>query len=177
MLAPSNSKVYGFGLGGAGQLGSKNPVNSSTPQLVVGPWMSMSNLAVFPSSDQGENVIVKKIFAGGDHCFASVGSGAGAIPHDCRVYSPSTQIQYLDVDQIDNCLEIKSDDNVDLEIVSYIECVFKSLACFNASFLLPNDGHYSCSSKHHGIDVDALACAFDKIARLEKESLKSLVTR
>ncbi|XKL68820.1 hypothetical protein PGB90_006589 [Kerria lacca] len=38
-LIPSRGRVYAFGLGGVGQLGNKMAKNSSTPQVVIGPWL------------------------------------------------------------------------------------------------------------------------------------------
>lgn len=42
-FVPSRGRVYAFGLGGSGQLGTKVTSNSNTPQLVKGPWVSVSN--------------------------------------------------------------------------------------------------------------------------------------
>lgn len=41
-------RIYAFGIGGSGQLGNKLTKNSSTPQLVIGPWVSLESL--LPSS-------------------------------------------------------------------------------------------------------------------------------
>ena len=37
-LVPSRSRVYGFGLGGSGQLGAKSTNNVNTPQVINGEW-------------------------------------------------------------------------------------------------------------------------------------------
>lgn len=70
-LVPSRGRIYAFGLGGGGQLGTKTALSSPTPQVVQGPWVETSALIPF---QQQEDVLllVKKIFAGGDHCFAIV---------------------------------------------------------------------------------------------------------
>ena len=38
-FVPSRGKIYGFGLGGVGQLGIGMVGNHSTPQIVRGPWV------------------------------------------------------------------------------------------------------------------------------------------
>lgn len=68
-LVPSKGRLYSFGLGGAGQLGTKASSNSNTPQLVVGPWLSPSGTSVIETNKQ---YIVKSIYAGGDQCFVKV---------------------------------------------------------------------------------------------------------
>lgn len=55
--------MYAFGLGGVGQLGNKMAKNSSTPQVVIGPWLP---------DNQGEKYSVRRIYSGGDHCFITV---------------------------------------------------------------------------------------------------------
>jgi E3 ubiquitin-protein ligase HERC4 len=67
--------VYSFGLGGAGQLGTKAIRSSATPQVVLGPWVSPGGISVVEAGIQSEhasNCVVKRIYAGGDHCFATV---------------------------------------------------------------------------------------------------------
>lgn len=68
-LVPSKGRVYSFGLGGVGQLGTKASVNSNTPQLVLGPWLSPSGTSVIETK---KLYIVKSIYAGGDQCFVKV---------------------------------------------------------------------------------------------------------
>lgn len=60
--------------------------------------------------------------------------------------------------------------------MTYVETVFKSLACFNASFLLANEEHYCCTSRHHGINMEQAEKTFDIIGKLEVESIKDLVS-
>lgn len=44
---PSRGRVYGFGLGGSGQLGNRSKNNATFPQVVVGPWVSTYNYVNF----------------------------------------------------------------------------------------------------------------------------------
>ncbi|KAK9685781.1 HECT-domain (ubiquitin-transferase) [Popillia japonica] len=134
-LVPSRGRVYSFGLGGSGQLGGRKPVNSSTPQVVLGPWISPSGTSVLP--DSNADFTVKRIFAGGDHCFALCANKSN--------------------------------------ILGNLETIFKSLSCLNGSFLLSNDQHYYCTSKHHGVDVPLAETIFGMIAKFENESLKNLI--
>lgn len=175
VLIPSRGRVYAFGVGGAGQLGTKKTINSSTPQLVLGPWFTGTSMSKSNITDA--SCVVNKIFAGGDHCFVTVTRPEDKIsPRDYREYDPSTQILYLCIDKLRQCQELSVSDIVDQDLLTYIELVCKSLACINASFLLPDDEHYSCSSKHHGVDLQLAEVGFRIIARIENESLKSVVS-
>jgi E3 ubiquitin-protein ligase HERC4 len=67
--------VYAFGLGGAGQLGTRATRSAATPQVVLGPWVSPGGVSVVETGIQTEhasNCIVRRIYSGGDHCFATV---------------------------------------------------------------------------------------------------------
>jgi len=57
----------------------------------------------------------------------------------------------------------------------YLETVFKSQACLNASFLLNNDAHYGCSSKHHGVNLDYASRLFGIISELDNNTIQELV--
>lgn len=73
-LVPSRGKIYAWGLGGAGQLGNRASQSATTPQVVLGPWSSRNGSSMLldsyyiPQSD----CVVKHIFSGGDHCFATI---------------------------------------------------------------------------------------------------------
>lgn len=45
----------------------------------------------------------------------------------------------------------------------------------NGSFLLSNDAHYCCTSKHHGIDMVLAERAFNNLRKIKNENLKTLV--
>ncbi|KAG8311111.1 putative E3 ubiquitin-protein ligase herc4 [Homalodisca vitripennis] len=70
-LVPSRGRIYAFGLGGAGQLGTRAQLNSSTPQVVVGPWLSPSGVSILENNNISDYV-VRRIYAGGDQCFVTV---------------------------------------------------------------------------------------------------------
>jgi E3 ubiquitin-protein ligase HERC4 len=99
VLVPSRGKIYGFGIGGSGQLGNRANCNSTIPQVVNGPWVLLKNNNKTISMDEkgGGGIIsngliepllmVTKIFAGGDHCIVAAGeSEIVKISADYRVY-------------------------------------------------------------------------------------------
>ena len=168
-FVPSRKRVYGFGLGGSGQLGAgKDCLKSSLPQTVNGPWVSETSI----STDC--NLVIRSIFAGGDHCLVSVGP-TGIESDDFRNHMSLNQIWSLTKELTENCASVKSDEAIDMELITIVEVVFKSLACINASFLLDNNQHVCCSSKHHGIDVIRAEETFDFVRKIEHENLKTLI--
>jgi len=61
-------------------------------------------------------------------------------------------------------------------IFSCIEVVFSSQACLNCSFLLPDDEHYCCTSRNHGVSLHLAEQCFAAIAQVENDSIKELVS-
>ena len=175
-FVPSRGRVYSYGLGGAGQLGLRKPSNASTPQVVLGPWVSPSGVPVVPNA-AAPNTVIRRIFAGGDHCFVSVTDKKQNIaPVDFRTYEPESQISILNSAKLEPCVRIGVNGQVDQDILSYLEVVFKSLACLNGSFLIKGDAHYYCTSKHHGVDMVDAERAFSLIAKMENDTIKELVS-
>lgn len=173
-FVPSRGRVYSYGLGGAGQLGLRKSSNASTPQVVLGPWVSPSGVPLVPSS-ASTNAVIKRIFAGGDHCFVSVSEKKSKIePSDFRNYDAESQILTLRIANLESCAKIRINGHVDQDILSYLEVVFKSLACLNGSFLVQD--HYYCTSKHHGVNMEDAEKAFTIIGRIEHETIKDLVS-
>ncbi|XP_015840693.1 probable E3 ubiquitin-protein ligase HERC4 isoform X2 [Tribolium castaneum] len=172
-FVPSRGRVYSYGLGGAGQLGLRKPSNASTPQVVLGPWVSPSGVPVVPNNAP-VNTVINRIYAGGDHCFVSVTEKKAKIePNDFRNYEPESQILTLRVDRLEPCAKVAVNGQVEQEILAYLEVVFKNLACWNASFLVAE--HYYCTSKHHGVDMEEAERAFSIIAKIEHETIKELI--
>lgn len=68
---PSRGRVYAWGLGGAGQLGNLTAQSATTPQVVLGPWSSPNGSSIVHYNPQID-CVVKHIFSGGDHCFATI---------------------------------------------------------------------------------------------------------
>ncbi|XP_060525182.1 probable E3 ubiquitin-protein ligase HERC4 isoform X2 [Cylas formicarius] len=176
-LVPSRGRVYSFGIGGSGQLGTRKPSSASTPQVVLGPWVSPGGKALLLRDDAHElNLVIHRIFAGGDHCFVSVVPRGRKLPcYDCRDYNPETQILTLTYSYVKTLTRIPENGQVDQEVLTFLETAFRSLACLNGSFLTENDKSYPCSSKHHGVDVEIAGKTFSLIGKIEKQSIRDLV--
>lgn len=63
-FVPSRGRVYSFGIGGSGQLGLRKPISASTPQVVLGPWVSPSGISLVPTPESVKNLVIYRIFAG-----------------------------------------------------------------------------------------------------------------
>ncbi|XP_033210790.1 probable E3 ubiquitin-protein ligase HERC4 isoform X2 [Belonocnema kinseyi] len=180
-LVPKGGRVYAWGLSAAGQLGIRVcQKNIATPQVVLGPWLSPSDIfavKVEPCSGPfGKDCVVKHIFSGGNHCFATVTQRSENIaPDDCRKLEPSSQVVTVMEEQLMACQQVPSEASVDHELLTYLETVFRSLACINASFLLANDAHYGCSSKHHGVDITKANKLFDIISNFKNNTMTELI--
>ncbi|KAG5879073.1 hypothetical protein JTB14_023897 [Gonioctena quinquepunctata] len=175
-LVPSRGRVYSFGIGGSGQLGLRKPSSASTPQVVLGPWVSPSGMSIVPAPSGVKNWVIQRIYAGGDHCFVSVIKQESKVPpYDCREIDPQTQILTLTHGYVKTLLRIPCSSAVDQDVLSFLETVFKSLSCINGSFLLDNERHYYCTSKHHGVDVEAAESTFTLIGRIENKSITELI--
>ncbi|XP_055530268.1 probable E3 ubiquitin-protein ligase HERC4 isoform X2 [Wyeomyia smithii] len=172
-FVPSRGKIYGFGLGGVGQLGVGVSTSFNTPQIVRGPWVDSS---IQPSTEPPE-LVVSKIFSGGDQCFVSLTTLTltEISPADYRLYEPVTQILSMSVETSKKLSVIQHDETVDMDLITLVETVFKSLACFNGSWLMPNGEHLCCTSKHPGVDIEAAEEAFGNIRKIEHDTLKQSI--
>ncbi|KAK0090592.1 hypothetical protein PV325_010558 [Microctonus aethiopoides] len=180
-LVPSRGRIYAWGLGGGGQLGTRITRTVSTPQVVLGPWVSPNGTTIYkvdtlPLSDYSVNCVVRRIYCGGDHCFVTVTKRDDNIPpDDWRNLDESTQILTLTEKNLSACQRIPTGMTLDDELITYLETVFRHQACINASFLLANDAHYGCSSKHSGIDVDQASRIFGMISDLQNNTIQELI--
>ncbi|XP_012252634.2 probable E3 ubiquitin-protein ligase HERC4 isoform X1 [Athalia rosae] len=179
-LVPSRGRVYAWGLGGAGQLGCRVSRSVTTPQVVLGPWVSPNGVAMVtsdkPSTPHSVDCVVRHVFSGGDHCFAVVTHRKDNIaPDDCRILEPSSQILVVTEEQLGACQRVPKEAPVDHDLLTYLETVFSSQACLNASFLLADDAHYGCSSKQHGVDLELATKLYTTIADLDNSTIKELI--
>ncbi|KAH8259636.1 hypothetical protein KR026_008191 [Drosophila bipectinata] len=175
-LVPSRGRVYGFGLGSSGQLGTRSTKSLTLPQVVIGPWVSPSGSALLQSSDAKVSVVIHQIFSGGDQSFVSTTLFVDKVPpEDQRNYKPKSQILALSEDVTKQCTRFKQNDQSDLDLLNSIELIFKSQACLNASFLLDNDQHFGCSVRNYGLDLKAAQMAFDHLRNVENESIKQVI--
>lgn len=74
------------------------------------------------------------------------------------------------------CADVGRDETVDLDLMSSVETVFKSLSCLNGSFLTEDDAHANCSKRNPGVDIAKVERTFEYIRKMENESLKSVVS-
>uniref|UniRef100_A0A669PWF8 HECT-type E3 ubiquitin transferase n=1 Tax=Phasianus colchicus TaxID=9054 RepID=A0A669PWF8_PHACC len=68
-FVPSSGRIYSFGLGGNGQLGTGTTSNRKSPFTVKGNWLPYSTQCLIPA-DSEQYYCVKRIFSGGDQSFA-----------------------------------------------------------------------------------------------------------
>lgn len=93
------------------------------------------------------------------------------------ISSAKTQICQLSLELASSFSDLPKDSNVDLDVISILEVIFKNQACLNASFLKETEEHTPCTSKNHGVDIAIAENAFEYIRKVENESIKNLVSR
>ncbi|XP_039277120.1 probable E3 ubiquitin-protein ligase HERC4 isoform X2 [Nilaparvata lugens] len=176
-FVPSRGRVYAFGLGGAGQLGSRAVLNSNTPQVVLGPWLSPSGVALLPPpASLSSDYVIRRIFAGGDHCFVTVRNQQENIPpEDFRVFQADSQISALTIDRIIECQSLQPDSHVPDDLITYLETVMGSVACINGSFLASETESFSCPLDDHGLDMEQVKQCFEAISRIEHQSVNDII--
>lgn len=91
-------------------------------------------------------------------------------------FRKKTQVLFLTEESTEQIASVERDSTIDMDLLSVVELIFKSQACINASFLLPDYQHFCCTSKHHGVDLKSAAIGFDYLRKIENESLKSVVS-
>uniref|UniRef100_A0A3Q3WPS4 HECT domain-containing protein n=1 Tax=Mola mola TaxID=94237 RepID=A0A3Q3WPS4_MOLML len=90
-FTPSCGKMYSFGLGGNGQLGTRSTCNRKSPAPVKGPFMATSAPV---HTDTEQCCCVKRIYAGGDQSFAHY-SSANVSFHKLRAYYISSHLEII----------------------------------------------------------------------------------
>lgn len=162
-FVPSSGRIYSFGLGGNGQLGTGSTCNRKSPFTVKGNWISHSDYSQLPDRIEGY-YCVKKIFSGGDQSFAHYFHVQNCFPpDDFRKCNHSRQIWTINEELIQRWLNFSSG-RLPSDIVNEIDRVFSSAACINGSFLSTCNGdHYRTSAKFSGIDMNAARLLFHKL--------------
>ncbi|KAH8302427.1 hypothetical protein KR044_006384, partial [Drosophila immigrans] len=175
-LVPSRGRIYGFGLGSSGQLGTRATKNLNLPQVVVGPWVSPSGSALLQSNAAQASVVIYQVFSGGDQSIVTTSLYVDKVaPTDCRIYQPKSQILTLTAEATQECSRIKDGEKIDLDLLHAMEKIFKSQACLNGSFLLDQDKHFACSTRNNGLDLKMAQLAFDNLRKVENQSIKQVI--
>ncbi|XP_015721887.1 probable E3 ubiquitin-protein ligase HERC4 isoform X1 [Coturnix japonica] len=162
-FVPSSGRIYSFGLGGNGQLGTGTTSNRKSPFTVKGNWLPYSTQCLVPA-DSEQYYCVKRIFSGGDQSFAHYFYPQNMVPpDDFRYPDILKQIWTVNETFIQRLLTFPSG-RLPVEIANEIDGTFSSAGCLNGSFLaLSNDDHYKTSVRFSGVDMNAARLLFHKL--------------
>ncbi|XP_053926798.1 probable E3 ubiquitin-protein ligase HERC4 isoform X1 [Cuculus canorus] len=162
-FVPSSGRIYSFGLGGNGQLGTGTTSNRKSPFTVKGNWIPYSSQCPV-TTDSEECYCVKRIFSGGDQSFAHYFYPQNMVPPDDFRYPDFLkQIWTVNETFIQRLLTFPSG-RLPVEIANEIDGTFSSAGCLNGSFLaLSNDDHYKTSARFSGVDMNAARLLFHKL--------------
>ncbi|XP_065602338.1 probable E3 ubiquitin-protein ligase HERC4 isoform X2 [Cyrtonyx montezumae] len=162
-FVPSSGRIYSFGLGGNGQLGTGTTSNRKSPFTVKGNWLPYNTQCPIPA-DSEQYYCVKRIFSGGDQSFAHYFYPQNMVPPDDFRY-PDLLKQIWTVNEafIQRLLTFPSG-RLPVELANEIDGTFSSAGCLNGSFLaLSNDDHYKTSVRFSGVDMNAARLLFHKL--------------
>ncbi|XP_067928017.1 probable E3 ubiquitin-protein ligase HERC4 [Watersipora subatra] len=164
--APSNGRVYSFGLGSYGQLGVGNTDKKTTPHPVKPVWTANSTSPPYS---------VNRIIAGGNGCLIYAYPQHFTAPSiDHRVII-STQRQ-LDTEFINNLLSAPQIFRLDPLLDSAIQDVFKNVSVWNGAFLASaSDAKDWCCKSRHGIDLDLAREQLSRISECKSTVVQQLV--
>ncbi|XP_060225409.1 probable E3 ubiquitin-protein ligase HERC4 isoform X3 [Meriones unguiculatus] len=174
-FVPSSGRIYSFGLGGNGQLGTGSTSNRKSPFTVKGNWFSYSGQCL-QDTDSEECFCIKRIFSGGDQSFSHYSSPQSCgPPDDFRCPDPSKQIWTVNEALIQKWLSYPSG-RFPVEIANEIDGTFSSSGCLNGSFLaVSNDDHYRTGTKFSGVDMNAARLLFHKLIQPDHPQISQQV--
>ncbi|XP_038599484.1 probable E3 ubiquitin-protein ligase HERC4 isoform X2 [Tachyglossus aculeatus] len=174
-FVPSSGRIYSFGLGGNGQLGTGSTSNRKSPFTVKGNWFPYSGQN--PTNIDGEQYYcVKRIFSGGDQSFSHYCSPQNLGPSDdFRCPDPSKQIWTVNEALIQRWLSY-APGRLPVEITNEIDGTFSSAGCLNGSFLaVSNDDHYRTGSRFSGVDMNAARLLFHRLIQRDHPQISQQV--
>ncbi|XP_044895982.1 putative E3 ubiquitin-protein ligase HERC4 isoform X8 [Panthera onca] len=174
-FVPSSGRIYSFGLGGNGQLGTGSTSNRKSPFTVKGNWFPYNGQCP-PDIDSEEYFCVKRIFSGGDQSFSHYSNPQNCgPPDDFRCPDPSKQIWTVNEALIQKWLSYPSG-RFPVEIANEIDGTFSSSGCLNGSFLaVSNDDHYRTGTKFSGVDMNAARLLFHKLIQPDHPQISQQV--
>ncbi|XP_019619950.1 PREDICTED: probable E3 ubiquitin-protein ligase HERC4 isoform X1 [Branchiostoma belcheri] len=167
----SSGRIYSFGLGGNGQLGSSGTTNCNSPTTVEGPFVPFAGNC---GPEEEQCYVVQTITAGGDQTFALACKLQGTPkPLDFREAPQHRQILSLSNDVINTWSQIPPGAKLSPDVSRDIHRLFSSAACLNGSFLHSN--HFYCSSRNPGVDVGEARAAFYRLGQtVNKDVLQTI---
>ncbi|XP_060262816.1 probable E3 ubiquitin-protein ligase HERC4 isoform X5 [Ovis aries] len=174
-FVPSSGRIYSFGLGGNGQLGTGSTSNRKSPFTVKGNWFPYNGQCP-PDFDSEEYFCVKRIFSGGDQSFSHYSNPQNCgPPDDFRYPDPSKQIWTVNEALIQKWLSYPSG-RFPVEIANEIDGTFSSSGCLNGSFLaVSNDDHYRTGTRFSGVDMNAARLLFHKLIQPDHPQISQQV--
>ncbi|XP_058527674.1 probable E3 ubiquitin-protein ligase HERC4 isoform X7 [Ochotona princeps] len=174
-FVPSSGRIYSFGLGGNGQLGTGSTSNRKSPFTVKGNWLPYNGQHLL-DTDSEEYFCVKRIFSGGDQSFSHYCSPQNCgPPDDFRCPDPSRQIWTVNEALIQKWLSYPSG-RFPVEIANEIDGTFSSSGCLNGSFLaVSNDDHYRTGVRFSGVDMNAARLLFHKLIQPDHPQISQQV--
>ncbi|XP_063566126.1 probable E3 ubiquitin-protein ligase HERC4 isoform X9 [Gorilla gorilla gorilla] len=174
-FVPSSGRIYSFGLGGNGQLGTGSTSNRKSPFTVKGNWYAYNGQCL-PDIDSEEYFCVKRIFSGGDQSFSHYSSPQNCgPPDDFRCPDPTKQIWTVNEALIQKWLSYPSG-RFPVEIANEIDGTFSSSGCLNGSFLaVSNDDHYRTGTRFSGVDMNAARLLFHKLIQPDHPQISQQV--
>uniref|UniRef100_A0A8B9CVD5 HECT-type E3 ubiquitin transferase n=1 Tax=Anser brachyrhynchus TaxID=132585 RepID=A0A8B9CVD5_9AVES len=135
-FVPSSGRIYSFGLGGNGQLGTGTTSNRKSPFTVKGNWLPYSTQCLIPT-DSEQYYCVKRIFSGGDQSFAHY-----FYPQVIHQIYFRTKLNLF-------CSDVPKNTGFSLSLIFFSCC--------------SNDDHYKTSSRFSGVDMNAARLLFHKL--------------
>lgn len=178
-VVQSSGRVYGFGLGTSGQLGTGSRENATIPTPVSGQWVRRESLVV-SSMDRVEDgkeerggvvameeggggeererrMVVREVFAGGDQSFASLiipGEQDLSVIADCRHQHPTCLPPSLNFDHLKYLLDQAFIMKNYTQVSSFLQMVFSHPALLNSSFLSRDHQAATTQSNASGVNVE-----------------------
>eukprot|EP00092_Neocalanus_flemingeri_P033110 GFUD01036005.1.p1 GENE.GFUD01036005.1~~GFUD01036005.1.p1 ORF type:complete len:1046 (+),score=311.60 GFUD01036005.1:157-3294(+) len=152
-FVPSRGKLYGFGVGGSGQLGrGELNQNSPLPQIVGGLV--------------GEQI--GSIAAGGNTSWCCVSPSPS---RDMRDQPPALSL--LTPALLEQISNYSPEDLMNQDLLEQLEVITSSLSCINGSLLTKD--HFCCKASNPGVDLTAWSKAFSIITSSSHSSISSMV--
>ncbi|KAG0414101.1 hypothetical protein HPB47_008741, partial [Ixodes persulcatus] len=97
-------------------------------------------------------------------------------PLDFRFHSKDSQVLRLDNDLLEQLPFFPATEQVPQELLSYLETIFGSCACLNASYLKEDGSHFNCSELNPGVDMEAARHGFRCIQDAKHSSIGQVVS-